>query len=94
MIWFLLGVIIGVIWGFAIFAIFKTSSNAEDCENAYYRTPREVIERESTQHGVMNYCCPTCNNVVNARLKERTSPSFEKVNFCNKCGQALEWEEK
>lgn len=91
MIWFLLGLIVGAVFGVTTLAILKASSNAEDLENACYRTPRMVVERESSEPKIINYCCPTCNNVVNARLKERSTPTFEKANFCNKCGQALEW---
>ena len=89
MIWFFLG----LIWGFAISAICKASKDAENYENACYRTPQMVVERAATEHNVINYCCPTCNNVVNARLKERHSPTFAKADFCNKCGQALDWGE-
>lgn len=94
MIWFLMGTLTGASVTLVFFCLCKASGDAENCENAYFRTPQMVVERESDQHGVMNYCCPTCNNIVNARLKERTSPAFEKANFCNKCGQALEWEEE
>ena len=88
---FFIGFIIGGIFGFVITAVLNASSDAEDSENACYRTPRMVVERESSEPKIINYCCPTCNNIVNARLKERSKPAFEKTLYCEKCGQAIDW---
>lgn len=81
----------GVLFGFRFMAIFQAKREAEDCENAYYRTPQKVFERPSENHGVIDYCCPTCKNIVNARLEKSKSPAFTEANYCDKCGQALDW---